>query len=328
MGMVSLHAVSKLPSQLPDMIAAVRASDSNALTYYIEADVIEPSEYKVLIEEADLIVAQRSRISRPIFSWAKMIIGGTLGFFPLKYFYDNRRNVYTGFADQDKQSAIKLQEQCKTVAAEFKPIDDLHKELVKAHKVAEREYREADARYEAASEAYRGVWDRSGTNASRAYEAAWQAYISYSRLPEMDFTAYFAEKERLRAESERLHAEKDKERARLDSERAQANAEQNMKWREMSTAENLLYDHRHAWEEAKKKAQPVLNLLNDKEKFRNKVQAMRWDWQHFLSLGVATAICWYYAYTGWRAPYRAYNQAKEIAVLLRDAQKKNCQKSE
>lgn len=48
---------------LGEIIIAIRGGDASAVSYYIDADLIAPADYKMLIDEAEMIMAQKAGLA-------------------------------------------------------------------------------------------------------------------------------------------------------------------------------------------------------------------------------------------------------------------------
>lgn len=97
---------------LGEAMNAVKARDISTLIYYLEAGLLRPTDYKFLLQEANLAVARQSKSWRSLGSWIKLI-GGVAGGMCLLYFlYDGLR---LSDAEQDEQSE-------KDIALEIKKL--------------------------------------------------------------------------------------------------------------------------------------------------------------------------------------------------------------
>lgn len=99
-------------------------------------------------------------------------------------------------------------------------------------------------------------------------------------------------------------------------------------WEEMYKLQVLRDEKERAISHKEKSYRTCDKLLNDAGKLKDKLAAMRWTTSDVVGYAVVAAVCWYVAYTGWQAPYRAYNNAKGIAGMLRFGQKRAFEQSQ
>lgn len=132
---------------LGDAIKAVREGDFSAITYYVEADLIAPEHYKVLIEEADIIVARKSSMARWPWAWIKMVVGGALGFVPF-YGAINNYHIYMNPEMQDKANKVKLEKWLKNAEGAHSEAKEAYSEAMNEYKAANDEYLEYFKKYQ------------------------------------------------------------------------------------------------------------------------------------------------------------------------------------